>query len=101
MAACASDGRAVAAVPFGLGQRSANTKTTREGLSALPRTRGALRFLASGRLPRRLDEIRLRRRRQQRDEEDGEVTATQKVKRLAIGSEFSDLIAAMYGEGAS
>ena len=35
------------------------------------------------------------------DQEDGEVTATQKVKRAAIASEFSALIESMYpGEGA-
>ena len=31
------------------------------------------------------------------DQEDGEVTATQKVKRAAIAAEFSDLIESMYG----
>jgi long-chain acyl-CoA synthetase len=31
------------------------------------------------------------------DEQDGEVTATQKVKRAAIAAEFADLIEAMYG----
>jgi long-chain acyl-CoA synthetase len=30
------------------------------------------------------------------DEEDGEVTATQKVKRVAIAAEFGDLIESMY-----
>jgi long-chain acyl-CoA synthetase len=31
------------------------------------------------------------------DQEDGEVTATQKVKRAAIAAEFADLIESMYG----
>jgi long-chain acyl-CoA synthetase len=34
------------------------------------------------------------------DPEDGELTATQKVKRAAIAREFDDLIEAMYGSGA-
>jgi long-chain acyl-CoA synthetase len=33
------------------------------------------------------------------DQESGEVTATQKVKRVAIAREFTDLIEAMYGAG--
>ena len=32
------------------------------------------------------------------DHEDGELTATQKVKRAALGGEFGDLVASMYGE---
>jgi long-chain acyl-CoA synthetase len=34
--------------------------------------------------------------RKELDEEDGELTATQKVKRSAIESEFADIIEAMY-----
>jgi long-chain acyl-CoA synthetase len=35
------------------------------------------------------------------DHEDGELTATQKVKRSAMAARFSDLVDAMYGEGAT
>ncbi|MGH3949995.1 MAG: AMP-dependent synthetase/ligase, partial [Pseudonocardiaceae bacterium] len=35
------------------------------------------------------------------DHEDGELTATQKVKRSAMGERFSDLVESMYGKGAA